>query len=81
MATCEYLFKLGKRFNVEIKEAAKDGMICFAIQDILENPLIHIGTFVKTDDNFIQNMDIESILDNIPSANYKIMLQKMDEED
>jgi hypothetical protein len=80
MDTCEYAFRMGKRFNVEIKETVKDGMVCFVVRNALENPLIYIGTFRKTDNNFVQNMDIESILDNIPPADYKILLQKIEEE-
>lgn len=75
----KYGFKIGEQFNVEIEKPDKDGTFLVKVKNVSENPLIYTGTFRKTKDSFVQNLEIESILDKLPEGDYRIMLQGMGE--
>jgi hypothetical protein len=72
-----YSFPIAKRFIVEILPT-EDGHAEFSVEPVGEALPIQIGVLVKSKENIMQDIRLESILDTIPVGKFRILLEKME---
>jgi hypothetical protein len=72
-----YGFKIGKRFMIDILPP-RDDKVVFSIGDCEDDPLIEIGCIEKTRESIIQDIRIESLLDDIPDGKFRVLLAKVE---
>jgi hypothetical protein len=71
----KYGFKIGTSFNCKIEKPNENGMIIFSVHPEEPGLVVHIGTLIKTGNNFSYHFNLENLLDKM-DGDYHVLLKK-----